>query len=259
MASPSLNLRNLLALLLLLALVVLCVSLGRWQMDRAAAREGIAHAIAAERDGPPVRLTAAISTDELREWRPAIAEGHWLDEYSVLLDNRNQDGRPGMWLATPLRLDDGSDQAVLVLRGWLVRPMGQEKPGLPEASTARQEVSGQLRAHVPQLYEIWQRSGQDSSALPLEWGAAQPPLVQNLDLARLERATGLKLLPIVLEQTGGAPPGDTLKREWPTPSLDADKNRGYALQWFGFAVIAGVAALLLLWRCLRPRRAARPS
>ena len=31
----------------------------------------------------------------------------WLPQFSVLLDNRNLDGKPGYWLATPLLLDGG--------------------------------------------------------------------------------------------------------------------------------------------------------
>lgn len=254
MAAASLSLRNLLALVLLTATAALCISLGRWQLHRAAERVAISQAIEAGRQAPPLVLTADITAAQLQEWRPAEAGGVWLHAYSVLLDNRNLDGRPGLWLATPLRLADAPDTAVLVLRGWLPRPIGPSAPALPPAAPSVQRLTGQLRARVPQLYELWQRDGRDSSALPAVWQAGQPPLVQNLDLARYERATGLKLLPAVLEQTGGAPPEDNLRRDWAAPSLDADKNRGYALQWFGFAAIAGGAALWLLWRILRPRR-----
>ncbi|MFM7009841.1 MAG: hypothetical protein ACKO0Z_11005 [Betaproteobacteria bacterium] len=43
-------------------------------------------------------------------------------------------------------------------------------------------------------------------------------------------------------------------RNWPKPSLDADKNVGYATQWFGFAAIAAVAFCVVLWRFVRRRR-----
>lgn len=256
MAFATLNLRKLLALVLLTATAVLCISLGRWQLHRAAEREGIAQAIEAGRAAAPLTLQHDTPAAQLQEWRPASAHGVWLENFSVLLDNRNLDGRPGLWLATPLRLSDTPDTALLVLRGWLPRPIGAPPAALPPPAQGEQQLSGQLRAHVPQLFELWQRNGQDSSALPSSWQAGQPPLVQNLDLKRYAQATGLKLLPVVLEQTGGAPPDDSLRRDWAVPSLDADKNRGYALQWFGFAAIAGGAALLLLWRALRPRKRA---
>jgi cytochrome oxidase assembly protein ShyY1 len=65
--------------------------------------------------------------------------------------------------------------------------------------------------------------------------------------------TGLKFLPTVLMQTGGDA-SDGLKRVWPEPSVDADKNVGYAMQWFGFAGIVLIAFLVVVWRRLRTRQ-----
>jgi cytochrome oxidase assembly protein ShyY1 len=45
-----------------------------------------------------------------------------------------------------------------------------------------------------------------------------------------------------------------LKRVWPEPSVDSDKNVGYAMQWFGFAGIVMVAFLVVGWRRLRTRQ-----
>ena len=65
----------------------------------------------------------------------------------------------------------------------------------------------------------------------------------------------LQLLPAVLQQTDHL--DDGLRREWPQPSVDADQNIGYAVQWFGFATIAAVAWLALAVRAWRRRHAAR--
>jgi len=246
-----------LALVLLLAVVASCVSLGRWQLRRAAQREAITAAIAVGQSMPPVVLNDVVDSapgyPDWQEWQTAQATGIWLNDYAVLLDNRNFQGRPGLWLATPLRLTGASDATLLVLRGWLPRPgtfpvdAGVTLSALPDGV---KQVQGQLRLRVPRLYELWQRSGRDTSALPDVWPPSHVPVVQNLDLLHYAQATGLKLLPVVLEQTDAATDDglDGLIRQWATPSLDADKNRGYALQWFGFAAIAGVALLVLLGR-----------
>jgi cytochrome oxidase assembly protein ShyY1 len=47
---------------------------------------------------------------------------------------------------------------------------------------------------------------------------------------------------------------DGLKRVWPEPSVDSDKNMGYALQWFGFAAIAAIAWLGFAWRIWRRKK-----
>ena len=65
---------------------------------------------------------------------------------------------------------------------------------------------------------------------------------QNLDIPRYEAATGLTVLPVIVEQTAPAAPGDDLVREWPAPDLGAEKHMSYMLQWFAFA-----ATTLVLW------------
>jgi cytochrome oxidase assembly protein ShyY1 len=75
--------------------------------------------------------------------------------------------------------------------------------------------------------------------------------LQNLSLEKLSQQTGLNLMPVVLLQTSAS--NDGLIREWPEPSVDADKNVGYAMQWFGFATICFIALLVLIWRQRRNR------
>jgi len=52
---------------------------------------------------------------------------------------------------------------------------------------------------------------------------------------------------------------DTLTRNWPQPSLDADKNTAYALQWFAFAAIAAGAWVVVGVRALRRAGKARAA
>jgi len=62
----------------------------------------------------------------------------------------------------------------------------------------------------------------------------------------LKTATGLNFIPIVLLQKDVN--DDGLSRSWPQPSLDSDKNQGYALQWFGFATIALIAWMVIAFK-----------
>lgn len=245
MARPHSLKFTLAALLLLAVTVAILASLGRWQLHRADERRVILAAIEAGRAQPPLELTAVVSGDQLRPWRRASAKGQWLTDKSVLLDNRNHDGRPGYWLATPLQIDE--THAVLVLRGWLPRAIpGHTALPLPPTPSGAQTVVGELATHVPRLFELWSlgasENGQLPHALPMPDGV--PPNVQNLELDAYARATGLTLLPTVLTQTQGD--GDNLVRDWPQPSVDSNKNLGYAMQWFAFAAIAGIAWLVVL-------------
>lgn len=242
--------RQVTALVLLVALTVVCAMAGQWQLRRGAEREALSAAMQAGRHAAPITLDAM--TQDGPDWHAARVRGTWLGSFTVLLDNRNLKGQPGLWVATPLQLQDKPDLAVLVLRGWIPRPLPTEAlPDLaPPAGTV--EVHGTLLHHVPRLFDLGSLTGRHEDP-PRFTTDADPPRVQNLALSDLARASGLTLLPVVLEQ---APVEDSnLRQEWPGPSLDANQNYGYALQWFSFATIALVAALVLTWRTwIRPRR-----
>ena len=267
MAHSHTTSRTFFALILLGAMAAAFIALGNWQLQRAAQREAIVRNIEAGRNSTPLHLTAQTAHTELVEWRTANASGTWLNELTVLLENRNFKGRPGYWVATPLLIEPSSNTALLVLRGWLPRALGpsQALPAIP-APAAEQTISGQLVNHVPRLFELWTFGGGNANALPAQLPRASEPVpsVQNLDLNDYARATGLKLLPTVLEQTsteaksaGAAAEDDNIfGRDWPLPPIDSNQNKGYALQWFAFAAIAGGAWLVVAWRALRRRKKA---
>ncbi|MPT38958.1 MAG: SURF1 family protein, partial [Achromobacter sp.] len=232
------------------------VSLGQWQLRRSDERRAILAAIEAGRKQAPLMLTPATPSSDMTAWRVAQASGAWLPQFSVLLDNRNHDGRPGYWLATPLLLDASSRQAVVVLRGWLPRVI-QGEPRLPATPEGVQAVTGELSDRVPPMFELWSLGGQGQSALPdaLPVAGGNVPQVQNLPLADYARATGLHLLPVVLSQTGqDAGAADGLVRDWPQPSVDFQKNTSYAVQWFAFGLIAAIAWLVVLGGAIKRMR-----
>jgi cytochrome oxidase assembly protein ShyY1 len=251
MARPHSPLRTLAALILLGIMAAVLFSLGQWQLRRADERRGVLAAIQAGQRQAPITLTPRSRPDDLVSWRPAQAQGQWRGVLTVVLDNRNQDGKPGYWVATPLMLDAASNTAVLVLRGWVPRVPGAMAPQVPAAPEGAQAVQGQLVDRVPRLFELWHFGGGDPEGLPpaLPAQGGVPPVVQNLDLGAYMKATGLHLLPAVLEQTGAA--ADGMVRDWPQPSVDFERNEGYALQWFSFAAIAAIAFVVVAWRAAR--------
>ncbi|MGB3288118.1 MAG: SURF1 family protein [Burkholderiaceae bacterium] len=263
MARPHTTFQTLTALVLLGLLAFVFASLGNWQLGRAAQRDALKQAIETGRANAPLVVDAATPASELQPWRPATAHGLWRHDLTVLLENRSSRGRPGYWVATPLVVDQASNTAVLVLRGWLPRPASFPQ-GLPEvpAPAGEQTVPGELLERVPRLFELWSWAGGKATQLPAHLPDPKQamPSIQNLDLAAYAAATGLKFKPAVLAQTAPAMPaqgaanGTQLVHEWQEPPLDSDKNRGYALQWFGFSAIAAIAWLVAAWRALLRRR-----
>jgi cytochrome oxidase assembly protein ShyY1 len=252
---PASRKKALAAVVLLILLAGVCIAAGQWQLRRAHEREALRAARLAGQQAPAMTLTAA--TPDGPDWHRATAQGRWLNPFTVLLDNRNLKGQPGFWVATPLALQDAPDTAVLVLRGWVARPL--PPASLPDLSAADGpvQVQGTLLHRVPRLFDLGSLTGSPDNVLPRPFPAPDgaPPRVQNLPLDTLAAASGLKLLPVVLEQAPARDAG--LVQDWPGPSENASQNYNYAGQWFSFAAIALIAAAVMLWRTWR--RPAAPS
>jgi surfeit locus 1 family protein len=168
-----------------------------------------------------------------------VATGTWRSDAQILVDNRVVDGRAGFAAVTPLALDDGRD--VLVDRGWAPASAGASRVPRIDAPTGRATVEG--RVVVP-------------PARYVELGASAAPaggVWQNLDPVRVAAASGLALLPIVVEQDPAAP-ADGLVRRWSPAGPDATTHRVYMLQWYAFAALVPALWLVFAWKRLRSRR-----
>src|SRR3990167_8053123 len=122
------------------AAVALAVSLGRWQLDRAAQKEALAQSIRTE--GSKAALTASDILQATRRdalvHRTVRLQGRWLAERTVYLDNRQMQGRVGFFVLTPLQLAD-SPSVVLVQRGWAPRNF-ENRTALPMVQTPKELV-----------------------------------------------------------------------------------------------------------------------
>ncbi|NLY33825.1 MAG: SURF1 family protein [Alcaligenaceae bacterium] len=246
--SQPVKIKYWLALVLLAMLLVIFILLGQWQLQRASERRAIQANIEHGQQLSTLLLQDDTPESEWREWRTVSVTGVWQPQFSVLL-NRNHQGRPGYWLATPLLLGHAPHhKAVLVLRGWFERRIAPAPlPDFPLAAVTV-TIQGQLLEHVPRLLELRSLSGEKQAQLPARLPLPGPdlPQVQNLELNNMEQASGLVFLPMVIQQMGTIEDG--LIRDWATPPVDYHKNTAYAMQWFGFALIALLAMLFVGYR-----------
>lgn len=201
------------------------VSLGNWQMRRASDKEAIEQKLTARQAAAPLNLAAPEPNVDEIEFRRVKVVGEFLDTWPIYLDNRPHQGAAGLYLVMPLKIA-GSNQHVLVMRGWLPRdPVDRSKlPAIPTPATSL-TIEGVVRRNAGQLLQL----GEPTALRP---GA----IVQNLDIGQFEQASKLDLQPIVIEQTNDIPDG--LVRDWPKPSAGVDKHLGYAFQWYGLAITA---------------------
>jgi surfeit locus 1 family protein len=88
--------------------VVLGIALGQWQSRRAAQKTAIAQQLSARALAPKLVLGAQpMAADDL-EYRRISLRGEFVRGWTVYLDNRPYQGRPGFYVLMPFRIA-GSD------------------------------------------------------------------------------------------------------------------------------------------------------
>lgn len=223
--------------------VVGTARLGVWQLDRATQKQALQALIDARAALPPLDVqTLARTADQalVQHYRGVRLEGHWVAGATIFLDNRQMRARPGFFVVTPLALDDGT--VVLVQRGWVGRDARERSllPALP-LMPGRVALQGRIAPPPQRLYEF------DTDVTG--------PIRQNIDLDAFAHETRLTLRPLSIQQTVGDDGGGVLLRDWPSPSVDVDKNYGYAFQWFALACL--VTGLYVWFQLIRPHRRVR--
>ncbi|HEV2977002.1 MAG TPA: SURF1 family protein [Casimicrobiaceae bacterium] len=219
------------------------VGLGNWQRHRGAEKEALREQYELAAHQPALELTAASADVAALRFRPVRASGEFDRRRQVLIDNKVRAGRPGFDVLTPLKLSS-EDRYVLVDRGWIAQ--GANHSELPQVPPPVGEIRVEGRINLPPAHY-----------LELKPDTAPGPVRQNLDIARIAAATGLPLLPFIIEQTGDA--GDGLVRDWPPPDFGIDQHRGYMVQWYSLAGLGIVLWLALNWRARESRVAKSPS
>ncbi|MDY7509442.1 SURF1 family protein, partial [Ralstonia wenshanensis] len=136
---------------------------------------------------------------------------------------------------------------VLVNRGWLPRDPADRTRIAPYTTPAGEvQVEGMAVPHASRVFSLGRKDGSDEVGQRLR---------QNIDLDAFSREIGVPLQPFVVQQQSDAQDG--LLRDWPRADLGADRNYGYAFQWFAMA--AAVLGLMVFYSVRRYRRLAGTS
>ena len=214
--------------------LALFVHLGQWQAGKAENRQAEIRQHTERAQHAAYRIgTLRTEADPLRGM-PVSVRGHFEPDHRFFVDNRLLDGKPGLHLVMPFRIE-GSETRVLVNRGWIAWP--DRRSDLPTVATPTGEVEINGVAEVP--------SGKKFFLMP-EHEDANPALWTRLDLERFEKAHPGPLQPVVVLQSDeGAT--DSLVRKWPPPEDRVAMHQSYSMQWFGMAaallIFYGVASL----------------
>lgn len=248
-ARPKIGIAFWAFIVLMLGLTALWIVLGIWQINRLAWKEGLIAEVSTRMGATPVDLpsVAQWTTADLGalSYRPVKLSGQYDAAKTVLVftdlsDPKGPASGPGYWVMTPFTLEAGG--TAFVDRGFIPQARardfaaGQGSPMGPQAINAIALDAEPVGAFTPA----------PDTAQHIEW------VRDPVRLARLANVTGP-----VFGMTFDAPataPG-ALPQGGETVVDFPNNHFGYALTWFGFAILTPSLLAFWVWRQLRPRPA----
>jgi surfeit locus 1 family protein len=214
-------------------LIAAFVSLGFWQLDRAA--EKIATRKLFDGGGKYVDV---LDASPASEYQPLRATGHYIEDRQFLIDNMIAHGRLGYFVITPFEISP-EQPLLMVNRGWLASGGDRNSlPAIPVDAETR-EIFG-LSGHLPR---VGIRPGG-----AFDGADGWPKLSTFPQMSDLADALGRDVLPFVLLLDPDS--NSTLLRDWRPREQGPMMHYGYAFQWFAMAI----ALLAILTWQLRKRR-----
>ncbi len=213
------------------------IRLGNWQSDRAQYKISQQAQRDAALSAPPLKFADVATTANVAtalRYRSVELVGSFVENERFLLDNRIVEGKAGYGVLQSFRIDpalSGNDRTVLVDRGWVVA--APDRSTLPKLETPTGVV------------KIAGRINQPPSRNPGTFDNGPETRLNYVNLDELSVRVGHKLEPMIVEQTTG--PGFTGVVR-PAPGANFERNRGYQLQWYAFAVMAVILFFVLSFR-----------
>ena len=210
-------------IIFLLILPVL-LRLGFWQLDRAEEKRGLITQFKQQNKLGPISLTDNLKADFNLNYRTAKVSGRYDSSKQVFIDNKIYQGKLGAYALTPFKINN-SEYSILVNRGWV--PMAIERTPLPKIETPTEMLTlhGKIKISAAKPFVVGKQFQSNEG-----W----PALMQWINIAEIEKKSGLKLLPYVFlldekEKSGYV-------RNWKPVVMQPEKSTSYAVQWFSLAM-----------------------
>ena len=217
------------ASLTFLSLLLIVLSLGVWQIDRGYNKKELENTFL-ERQSQPVKEIKYNSFLESDLYRNVVLEGRYLENI-FLLDNKIYNGKPGLKVFSPFETTNNS--LVLVSRGWVEF---EDRSNLPIIKTINNvfKIQGVLRPESKDF--VLENEEMNNKNNPI--------LVQTINLSELSNFLGKPLSPYILELSELSE--SAFIKTWQPINLSSFRHFGYAVQWFGLAIVLIVGYVFFL-------------
>lgn len=213
----------------------LLVSLGFWQLHRYHDKQVILKAYHVGLHTAPLTLVE-LEKQENKAFQRLDIQGRYLNDKTILLDNRWHEHQLGYEILTPVKIA-GENKALLVNRGWVPAPA--ERTTLPSVLPAQPvgDILGYVHVVNPNTF-ILGKNISDPTQRPLR--------IQKIDIQELQKIMGVKLYPFVLRLDSKQSNG--FVRQWAVVNVMPERHLGYAVQWFVMSFVLVLAFLGFSWR-----------
>jgi cytochrome oxidase assembly protein ShyY1 len=213
-------------------------ALAEWQWRRLDQRHAYNQAIQAQISKAPIAISELVLTGssplELADeatWRTVELTGTWIAQSQVLVRKQSLESNTGLWVVTPLLLNDGT--IAIVNRGWTpAANSATESPVIQQLPIGVIEVLGRVRAVTPRTKSAPTDlpTGQVDRIIPLEIYSSDSTISDSY-----------------IEMTASRPESRSADiRELPAPEVTEGNHRSYAIQWtfFEFLTVVGWVVLV---------------
>lgn len=226
---------SLLPTILIFIVVIILISLGFWQLDRAQQKKDInlALELANNADLEIIKNAEQIYN---KHYYNVILNGNYITQKQFIYDNQIVEHKSGYYVLTPFAIA-GSDKVIIVNRGFIAW-----KEGIRELSVdidANQDISEIIVKIIPTPPKRIQLDDDEKNQ-------TFPLIIQSIDLdfmADISRLNLIKSFALL-----GSDNEDGFIKKFQPYVGSVSKHIGYAIQWFLMALTLTIIGIFLIIR-----------
>ena len=215
---------------LIIATLVLLISLGFWQLDRADEKRAIEDQIASANSGD-VEFVTSVEFLKDKEYYHVRLQGSYIGDKQFIYDNQIVDQISGYYVLTPFILK-GASKAILINRGFIPWSGRRDKLADIDIGEKLTEVKVQISIPVKRMeLKVSETTGDF------------PVLIQALDLDEMSTIASLDFASVVGLLNPESENG--FVRQWEPYTGSIERHIGYAIQWFLMAFVLAFIGIRL--------------
>ena len=215
---------------LIITTLVLLISLGFWQLDRADEKRAIEDQIASANSGD-VELVTSVEFLKDKEYYHVRLQGSYISDKQFIYDNQIVDQISGYYVLTPFILT-GTSKAVLINRGFI--PWGGRRDKLANVDIGEKTTEVKVQISIP-VKRMELKVSETTGDFPV--------LIQALDLDEMSTIASLDFASVVGLLNPESENG--FVRKWEPYTGSIERHIGYAIQWFLMAFVLAFIGIRL--------------